>query len=132
MLKAICWIVFVCSFAAHSSEDVISIDRVVLSNVHLAFPNDANVQPEQGDFEVNNFILMSNDIGKRWAVVTVTNLASGGRSLTNKHLMALIANGERRSPIEFSRSLKANETLSLTVFFGESSFPLLSVYSRSN
>lgn len=132
MFKILGWFLISFSFVAYSNEDVLSIDRVVPHNIDLAFPNKLNIQPEQSDFEVNNFILMSNEVGQRWAVVTVTNLASGGRSLTNKHLMALIANGGRREPVEFSRLFKANETLSVTINFGESQFPLLSVYSRTD
>jgi hypothetical protein len=131
MLKRISWLLLACSFAAYSSDEALSIDRVVPNSFDLAFPNDSNIQPEQSDFEISNFALMSNDLGERWAVVTLTNLASGSRSLTNKHLLALVANGQRIAPTEFSQSFKAGETLSLTINFGESKFPLLSVYSRS-
>lgn len=130
MLKIISWILLATSFVAYSSDEVLSIDRIVPNNFGLAFPNESNIQPEQSDFQVNNFVLMSNEVGERWAVVTLTNLASGSRSLTNKHLMALVANGQRIIPIEFSQNFKADETLSLTINFGESKFPLLSVYSR--
>ena len=125
------WILLVCAFGAHSGEEVLSIDRVVPNSFNLAFPNESNTQPEQSDFSVNNFVLMSNDSGERWAVVTLTNMASGRRSLTNKHLMAIVADGQRIAPLEFLQSFKADETLSLTINFGESKFPLLSIYSRS-
>jgi hypothetical protein len=131
MLKRMSLILLVCTFGAHSGEEVLSIDRVVPNSFNLAFPNESNIQPEQSDFSVNNFVLMSNDSGERWAVVTLTNMASGRRSLTNKHLMAIVADGQRIAPLEFLQSFKADETLSLTINFGESKFPLLSVYSRS-
>lgn len=132
MKKGMFGVLLVSSFGAYSGDDALSIDRVVPNSFDLAFPNDANVQPEQSDFVVNNFALMSNDSGERWAVVTLTNRASGRRSLTQKHLMAIVADGNRVSPIEFLRTFRANETLSLTINFGESKFPLLSVYSRSD
>ncbi len=130
MLKRMSWALLACAFTAHSAEEVLSIDRVIPNNFDLVFPNESNIQPEQSDFSVNNFVLMSNDSGERWAVVTLTNMASGQRSLTNKHLMAIVANGQRIAPLEFLQSFRADETLSLTISFGESKFPLLSVYSR--
>lgn len=131
MLKRTFLVLLACSFGVHANEDVLSIDRVVAGNVNLAFPNEQNIQPEQSEFKVNNFVLMSNDTGERWAVVTLTNHASGSRSLTNKHLMALVADGQRIAPVEFSQLFKANETITITTNFGESKFPLLSVYTRS-
>ena len=73
MLKRMSLILLVCTFGAHSGEEVLSIDRVVPNSFNLAFPNESNIQPEQSDFSVNNFVLMSNDSGERWAVVTLTN-----------------------------------------------------------
>ncbi|MDC8831358.1 hypothetical protein [Alteromonas gilva] len=119
------------TFAANADEEALSVDRVVPNGMALAFPNEQNIQPEQSDFEVNNYVLMSNDSGERWAVVTLTNQASGGRTLTQKHLMAIVANGRRIGPVEFMQSFKGHETLSVTITFGISQFPLLSVYSRT-
>lgn len=130
MLKRISWILFACSFGAYANEDVLSVDTIVSNSFDLVFPNESNIQPEQSDFKVNNFILMSNEAGERWVVVTMSNTSSGRRSLTHKHLMAIVADGQRIAPIEFIQSFKANETLTLTINFGMSKFPLLSVYSR--
>lgn len=131
VLKRISWALLVCAFGAHSGEEVLSVDRVIPNDIELAFPNESNIQPEQSDFKVNHTVLMSNDSGERWAVVTLTNMATGRRTLTQKHLMAIVADGQRIAPIEFLHSFKANETFSLTINFGESKFPLLSVYSRT-
>lgn len=131
MLKRMLLVLLVCSSTSYADDTTLSIDRAVSGGVELAFPNEQNMQPEQSDFEVKNFVLMSNDVGERWAVVTLTNQASGRRTLTHKHLMAIVADGQRVIPIEFMQSFKANETLSVTITFGASKFPLLSIYSRS-
>lgn len=131
MLKRMLLVLLVCSSTSYADDTTLSIDRAVSGGVELAFPNEQNMQPEQSDFEVKNFVLMSNDAGERWAVVTLTNQASGRRTLTHKHLMAIVADGQRVIPIEFMQSFKANETLSVTITFGASKFPLLSIYSRS-
>lgn len=114
-----------------ANEDVISVDRVVPTSIELAFPNERNIEPELSDFQVNNFILMSNEEGERFAVVTIKNVSSGSRTLNHNHLMAQVSNGSRINPLPFKQPFKGDETISLTIGFGESKFPLLTVYSRT-
>lgn len=72
---------------------------------------------------------MSSESGERWAVVTLQNLTSGKRVFDNHQLLGLFADGSRSAPLEFKQNFDANETLSLNLFFGNSHFPLLQVYS---
>lgn len=126
----LCVIAFM-SLSLCANQNVISVDRVVPHSVEFAFPNERNVLPELSDFQVKNFVLMSNENGERFAVVTIQNLANGSRTLNHKHLMAQVSNGERIRPLAFEQMFKDNETLSLTIQFGESTFPLLTIYSRT-
>jgi hypothetical protein len=103
----------------------------VLNNLELAFPNDSNVKPETSAFELVNYVLMSNESGERWAVITLRNSSSGSRVLNQKHLMALFANGRRKSPRELKFNFEAQETQSITVSFGTSKFPILSISSAT-
>ena len=61
----------------------------------------------------------------------MTNQSSGRRELEAKHLVALFADGSRHNPTEFKRTFKGNETQSITLNFGESKFPILSIYTRN-
>jgi hypothetical protein len=129
------WILMlvILSFSAlANSEKVINVDRAIPSSLHLAFPNDANITPKKGEFEVLNYILMSNNEGERWAVITLTNLSSGNRELNEDHLLALFADGTRLPPQPFKLSFKGNETQSVTVSFAEYKFPILNVYSSND
>jgi hypothetical protein len=121
-----------CMFLATSAHatKALSIDKVMTSSFELSFPNEYNVQPDSSDFNVLNYILMSNEEGERWVVISIRNKASGTRSLNHKHLLSLLASGERVHPQEFKQSFGANETLSLTLRLAESIFPVLEVYSR--
>lgn len=110
--------------------DVININAPLVIGAELAFPNPRNVRPIQSDFELINSVLMSNEVGDRWAVVTVRNNASGSRALQEKHLMGLLGNGERVAPESFTVNLSAKEILSTTVFFGRYKFPLLTIITR--
>ncbi|WP_028863279.1 hypothetical protein [Psychromonas aquimarina] len=134
MFKFIAVVILIFSSAVQTAEmDVLSVDRAAAAdNIHLSFANEQKIYPKQGDFAVNNYVLMSNEKGERWAVITVTNLSSGSRTLEHNHLMALFANGDRGTPVAYQEHFAGNETQSITVSFGVSKFPILSVYSSQN
>lgn len=113
-----------------NASESLSIDRAGIKNLDLYFPNERNVQPDQSDFEVLNYIFMSSEEGERWVVITIRNNASGTRSINQKHLLGLLASGDRVHPEEFKQTFGASETLTLTLRFGESKFPVLEIYSR--
>jgi hypothetical protein len=130
--KAILILLFLLSSTTFANEkEVLTVDRVISHNIELAFDNDKNEKPKLSEFELVNYIVMSNELGERWAVVTVKNNASGNRILENDHLMALFANGERSNPTSLKIIFDAKETKSLTVSFGENKFPILSVSAGS-
>ena len=122
--------VFSSAIQAEDTE-VLNVDRSVANNINLSFPNDNNIKPKSGDFEIVNYVLMSNEMGERWSVITLTNLSSGNRDLEQDHLMALFADGSRKSPLQYKLNFKGNETQSITVSFGEYKFPILSIYSSN-
>ena len=125
MSKIVFLFALLLSFSLTAKEEVLTLDRVVPNNFELAFPNDDNIEPVLSDFKVKNAVLMSNELGERFAVVTIENRSSGSRTLNQKHLMAQVSNGERISPQAFSQTFNEGETLSLTINFGENKFPLL-------
>ena len=136
MFKALVliFIVFSSAVAANISNtlsNVLNVDRAIPSSIHLSFPNDNKITPKKSDFTILNYVLMSNNEGERWAVITLTNLSSGNRELNQEHLLALFADGSRLTPIEFKLGFKGSETQSVTVSFAEHKFPILSVYSSN-
>ena len=131
MMRSLFFLFLLYSTSLIANQDVIIVDRVIPNSIELAFPNERNIEPEISDFQINNFILMSNDDGERFAVVTLTNLSSGSRTLNHNHLMAQVSNGERINPLPFKQAFKGDETISLTLGFGENKFPLLTIYTRA-
>lgn len=120
------------TFISNANEtDVLTIDRVVSNNIALAFPNESNQQPKFSDFEVNNYVTMSNELGERWAVITLTNTSTGNRVFEEKHIMALFADGKRKNPKTLKLHFEGKETQSITVLFGQSKFPILSIHSNN-
>jgi hypothetical protein len=124
--------VFMTFTSLANETDVLTVDRVVSTNLELAFPNDKNLRAKPSNFELVNYVIMSNELGERWAVLTLTNTSAGNRTLEQDHLMALFADGERKNPLELKLNFEGRETQSITVSFGESKFPILSISSRTD
>lgn len=131
MCKWLSVLLVITSLTAYGGDEALSIDRGLSTDVQFSFENDDNIVPELSDFDVTHVVLMSNDSGERYAVITVKNSANGQRTLTQKQLMALKADGERINPKVFSRLFSPLQTQSLTLDFGRHKFPLLNVYSRA-
>jgi hypothetical protein len=102
--------------------------------MQFAFENDAQSKPKNRDFTLLNTVLMSSEQGKRVAVVTVRNDASGSRILEGSHFMALFADGQRKTPLSMTQGVKLarGERRSFTVSFGEADYPILSVFTSNN
>ena len=114
-----------------SLSENLRVDQTVLNSQVIEFPNPNNIRPEVSDFSVLHTVTMSDETGERWATVTLTNQAKGRRIIKSEHVMALFADGTRINPISVEKVFKANETNSLTIYFGNSRFPILKVYTRS-
>lgn len=133
MHKYIISVYILLAFTSNANEvEVLTVDRVVSTNIELSFPNDKNLKAKSSDFELVNYVIMSNEIGERWAVLTLTNTSSGNRMLKHDHIMALFADGERKNPLPLKLNFEGKETQSITVSFGENKFPILSVNSETD
>lgn len=45
-----------------------------------------------------------------WAVLTLTNTSSGNRTLEQNNIIATFADGDKKSPLEFSLNFTGKET----------------------
>ncbi|KPH65487.1 hypothetical protein AMS58_05670 [Pseudoalteromonas porphyrae] len=130
-------LLFLCSLLlpiSAAANDVLSVDQVGLQGMQFAFENDARIKPKNSDFSVVNSVFMSSEAGKRLAVITVRNDASGSRILEGSHLMALFADGSRKGPSSLTDGIKLDdgELRSVTVSFGEADYPILAIYTSKN
>lgn len=127
-----CVITVTCNYAAGSNnnDNALSIDKVITQDIDFQFPNDNNLHPDTSDFEVVNYVTMSNEQGAHQVTVTLHNSSSGNRIFVSKQIMALFANGDRISPIERKITFKGKETQTITLNFGTHHYPILSVYTR--
>ena len=119
------------SAQANANDEILSVDPVSLSGGAFAFENDAKRYPKQSQFSILHSVMMSSESGRRLAVVTIENKASGSRILQADHIMALFADGSRLNPLTFDEGIKLDdgEKRSLTLSFGENEYPILAVYT---
>ena len=118
-------------YADEDRDRVLTIDRTVINSSQIQFPNEKNINHKPSSFEVVNYVLMSSPIGERWATVTLHNKASGSRKFDSGQIMALLANGSRVKPHSYSYRFEGDETLTFSLNFGVSKFPLLEVYTSN-
>lgn len=112
-------------------SEVFNVDRIVSDDLVLNFTNDRGIQPDISDFNVQHYVLMSNEKGDRRAVVTLENRSSGSRIFQSAQLMALMADGRRLSPQAYKQKFKAGERISMTLSFGSHVDPILKIYTRN-
>ncbi|RYV01761.1 hypothetical protein SOPP22_15505 [Shewanella sp. OPT22] len=114
------------------AQEPLTIDRQLPTNIQFNFANPNNITPQKSDFEIKSAIPMSSEDGQRWVLLTINNSASGNRTLNQRHLLATLADGSKVKPAAFSQPFKAEETLSISVYFTNSSFPIILVTSNPN
>lgn len=114
----------------YNKNNALSIDKAITQDIDFQFPNDANIYPDVSDFEVINYVTMSNEQGARRVTVTLHNSSSGNRIFVSDQIMALFANGDRLIPVETKVTFKGRETQTLTLNFGDHHYPILKVYTQ--
>jgi len=116
--------------AANANSDYLMLDTHVINTEIINFPNDNEIYPDKSDFKIIHLVTMSNELGDRYATVTLKNLSTGRRIFKQNHIMALFADGSRLSPAIAEAVVDGKESVSITLYFGEHKFPILTLYTR--
>ena len=93
----------------------------------LHFKNDDKLKPVANDFRIVKASYMSNRAGERWAIITFENQSSGQRLLKNEAIVATFADGIQSNAHNLNEILKGNEQRTISVFFGNKQFPIVTV-----
>lgn len=117
----------VCSAARADHRDVLHFDRSAIERKDIRCDLSNQAMPEESNFVLVDYALMSSESGKRLAIVTVKNDAGGQRILTNKDMVALLANCEAIYPFEFTQTINPGETISRRVSFGRRYYPIMKI-----
>ena len=86
--------------------------------------------PAKSDFKLTAASYMSNELGERWALITVKNLSTGQRILKNQHMVATFADGTQAYAKNLEISINGGEQLSRAVQFGVNKFPIVNIKLR--
>ena len=116
---------------SYSQDEILVVDESIPETVNLEFSDASDLLPKIGEFKVLSSILMSNLSGERWATVTIKNLSSFQRLLDREHIIAIFANGEKRSPVHAEHKFSGEEETTMIINFGKSKFPVLRVSVRN-
>ncbi|MBD1582596.1 hypothetical protein [Pseudoalteromonas sp. S16_S37] len=134
MKSILLFVLLLISYQIQAQDSVYMFDNSVAKLPSNAFSNEARKYPKEGDFMVHAFFPMSTEQGDRAALVTIKNISSGKRFFENTHVMALLADGQRITPLMNADkyTLGGNETLTLTLEFGRHNYPIVSLYTSND
>ncbi|MET0081321.1 MAG: hypothetical protein ABW119_22945 [Candidatus Thiodiazotropha lotti] len=128
-------ILLMLSLGAQAEEipenEVLTLDDPIPGSLHLDFTDADDLLPKIGDFKIISSLFMSNQLGERWATLTILNQSSSQRLLDQKYIVALFADGEKRHPIDIEHTFFGKEQITLTISFGKSKFPILRTEVRN-
>lgn len=112
-----------------AEERLLFFDPNTPQNVDFFFDIEESerIRPKKSDFQLVYFAPMSNEIGERWALITVKNTASGHRFLRSEHIVATFADGHQANPKNLSQGVEPGQVLTETIFFGNNRFPIVVV-----
>ena len=109
---------------------ILHFDDVQKDFQDLYFKDKEKIKPGSSIFTIIEKYFMSNDLGERWAVLTIQNTSAGKRLLKNVNLVATYADGSQSIAQNIDETLDGNEILTKAVFFGIHKFPILTIELR--
>ncbi|WP_105169889.1 hypothetical protein [Pseudoalteromonas sp. T1lg23B] len=114
-----------------AGQSIYTFDGNITNIPPSAFVNDGRQYPKISDFSVQGYYPMSTEQGDRAALITLKNVASGKRFLQAEHVMAVLADGTRHTPVTTvnKQALEGLQTVTLTLEFGRHDYPIVSVYT---
>lgn len=119
------------SIPAFSQDATLRFDQPQINGNALFFPDDDDdIEPVANDFQLLQALFMSNELGERWALVTLKNTSTGQRFLKNENLVATFADGSQSRARNVQKRFRARENQTVSVFFGVKKFPIVKVEAK--
>ncbi len=113
-----------------AEDRVLYFDPALPAVGELRFQRDDDLDPDTNDFRIVHAAFMSNNLGERWALLTIENTANGQRLLKDEYLVATFANGSQAEAIGVEETVKPRQRITKTVYFGLHRFPIIAVSSE--
>lgn len=128
------WIAPICLVANPiAPEDrIVSFDEVSIPQGKLEFGRDRNaLRPYLSEFEIEYRKFLSNDLGQRFAIVTLAKEKAILRNVNVGDIVGVFANGQRLRPIRLEGETHIGSRGSILVHFGKHPFPLVGLETRN-
>ena len=117
-------------FASDISTSVIRFDESPFIAETVFCEEEQELIPEDNDFEILNYALMSSEQGSRFVLANIKNKSAGQRILRREHLVAIFADCSQRHPINIEYKFDGGEVVTREINFGNNRFPIIKVISE--
>ena len=107
-------------------DEILKADNVQLKQDAIYF-EDTEKPDEPGRILIDSCTTLSSDTGERWAMITIRNNERLSIEIDNEDIFATFADGKQVSCRNMKTAVPAKSFRSVTVFFGYSRFPIVSV-----
>ncbi len=138
MKKLILLLASLCSCFAYSepvspSDLTVSFDEVTIAEGKLAFERESgDLRPSLSEFQLSYCRFLSNDLGERFALVTLAKEAGIRRIVDTRDIVGVLASGERLFPISIEGETHIGRRGTVLLHFGSHKFPLVGVEVRND
>ncbi|WP_126456949.1 hypothetical protein [Sulfuriflexus mobilis] len=108
------------------NEDIIlhfDQSRIPIDNLNFRQRN--RLKPSKNDFRLVEMSFLSNNIGERWAIVTIKNTSQGRRFFKDDNIIATLADGSQSRASGLDEALEGGELLTRAIYFGIHKFPIV-------
>ena len=117
-------------FASDISPSVIRFDESPFIAETVFCEEEQELIPEDNDFEILSYALMSSGKGDRFVLANIKNKSAGQRILRREHLVAIFADCSQRHPTNIQYKLDGGGVITREINFGNSRFPIIKVISK--
>lgn len=115
------------SVQASDQSSALKFEDLPYKNTKVHCENDANIFPDENDFEFIDYSAMSSEEGERYILATIKNTSTGFRILKQDDILAILGDCSRITPVAFERKFKGSEIITLRLYFGINKYPILKV-----
>lgn len=112
---------------------VVSFDTVSIDSQRVDFAHDwKELRPDLSEFKIDYRRFLSNQVGERYALVTLVKEKGALRILDTRDVVGILANGQRLYPLKIEGEAQIGPRGSVLLHFGTHKFPLVGLETRNN
>ena len=112
-------------------SQALQFDPISAPPKELAFePTLGDPRPQVSSFQINYHAFLSNELGERYALVTVSKSTASSSEFGTQDVIAVLASGQRIFPIRIEGERRITDRGTLLLAFGIQKFPVVKLETR--